>query len=165
MAQHLRRSQFITTYGPGAILEGQDGPKVIPSLDQSGIFNQSRRITDFEITDQRLSQALLQGAGVVRLPSNAEVGETDQRWIYNTKRFPSWSLCLRHGRTGILYQKRPGNNMACPCQFTGYNAPCVFTQSAPDVFTNTAPFVFTKSAPVVFGKNAPPSESHRLSFR
>src|SRR6266498_199271 len=114
MAQHLRRSQFITTYGPGAILEGQDGPKVIPSLDQSGIFTQGRQITDFEITDQRLSQALLQGAGVVRLPSNAEVGETDQRWIYNTKRFPSWSLCLKHGRTGILYQKRPNSNIACP---------------------------------------------------
>jgi len=114
MAQHLRRSQFITTYGPGAILEGQDGPKVIPSLDQSGVFNQSRRITDFEITDQRLSQALLQGAGVVRLPSNAEIGETDQRWIYNTKRFPSWSLCLKHGRIGILYQKRPNSNVSCP---------------------------------------------------
>lgn len=114
MAQHLRRSQFITTYGPGALLEGQDGPKIIPSLEQAGIFNQNRRITDFEITDQRLSQALLQGAGVVRLPSNAEVGVTDQHYLYNTKRFPSWSLCLKHGRTGILYQKRSSDNVACP---------------------------------------------------
>ena len=114
MTQHLRRSQFITTYGPGAILEGQGGPKIIPSLDQSGIFTQNRQINDFEITDQRLSQALLQGAGVVRLPSNAETGETDQRWLYNTKRFPTWSLCLKHGRRGIIYQKRPNNNIACP---------------------------------------------------
>lgn len=114
MAQHLRRSQFITTYGPGALLEGQDGPKIIPSLEQAGIFNQNRRITDFEITDQRLSQALLQGAGVVRLPSNAEVGVTDQYALYSTKRFPSWSLCLKHGRTGILYQKRANDNVACP---------------------------------------------------
>ncbi len=114
MAQHLRRSQYITTYGPGAILEGQDGPRIIPSLDQSGIFNQNNRITDFEITDQRLSNAMLQGASVVRLPSNAEIGVSDQRGIYNTKRFPSWSLCLRHGPTGILYQKRTNDNLACP---------------------------------------------------
>jgi hypothetical protein len=114
MTQHLRSSQFITTYGPGAILEGQGGPKVIPSLEQSGIFNQNRQITDFEITDRNLSDVLLQGAGVVRLPSNAEIGEPDQRWIYNTKRFPTWSLCLRHRPAGILYQKRPGNNFACP---------------------------------------------------
>ena len=114
MTQHIRRSQFITTYGPGAILEGQDGPKIIPSLDQSGVFTQDRQIAGFEITDQRLSQALLKGAGVVRLPSNAEIGETDQRWIYNTRRFPSWSLCLKHGRAGVLYQKRPNSNKACP---------------------------------------------------
>ncbi len=51
------------------------------------------------------------------------------------------------------------------CQFTGYNAPQIFTQCAPGVFTNTAPRLFTKSAPVIFGPNAPPSEGHRLSFR
>lgn len=112
MTQALRRSQYITTYGPGAILEGPDGPRVIPALDGSGLFDR-RRTTDFEITDLRLSQALLGGAGIVRLPSNAELGEPDWRDIYTTTPFPKWGLCVRHGR---LYQKRPGvtENRACP---------------------------------------------------
>lgn len=111
MTQNLRRSQFITTYGPGAILEGPDGPKVIPSLDQAGIFNGNLRPADFEIRDLRLSQALLGGAGILRLPSNAELGEPENRWLYQTKRFPTWSLCARHR---ILYRKTSGDNRSCP---------------------------------------------------
>jgi ribosomal protein S27AE len=110
MTQSLRRSQFITTYGPGAILEGPDGPRIIPTLDRSGLFDQ-RRPADFEITDLRLSQALLNGAGILRLPSNAELGEPDSRAIYDTEPFPSWALCVRHG---LLYQKAQNDNRACP---------------------------------------------------
>ncbi len=106
----IRRSQFITTYGPGAILEGKNGPKVIYTVDLSGVF-QGQRLTDFEITDQRLSSALLGGAGIVRLPSNAELGFPESREIYETRRFPSWSLCTRHH---VLYRKSTGDNNACP---------------------------------------------------
>ncbi len=106
----IRRSQFITTYGPGAILEGKNGPKVIRTVDLSGVF-QGRQMTDFEITDQRLSNALLGGAGIVRLPSNAELGLPESRAIYKTRRFPSWSLCTRHH---ILYHKFANDNKACP---------------------------------------------------
>lgn len=109
MAQSLRRSQFITTYGPGAILEGPNGPRIIPTLDRSGLFDH-RRPADFEITDLRLSQTLLGGAGILRLPSNAEVGESEDRWIYNTEAFPRWSLCPRHQ---ILYRGVNGTK-ACP---------------------------------------------------
>jgi len=110
MTQSLRRSQFITTYGPGAILEGPDGPRIIPTLDRSGLFDR-RRPADFEITDLRLSQALLKGAGILRLPSNAELGEPDYQAIYETEPFPSWALCVRHG---LLYQKTQNDNRACP---------------------------------------------------
>jgi hypothetical protein len=110
MTQSLRRSQFITTYGPGAILEGPNGPRVIPTLDQSTLFDQ-RRPSDFEITDLRLSQALLGGAGILRLPSNAELGKPDYEDIYETHPFPSWALCVRHG---LLYRKTHGDNRACP---------------------------------------------------
>ena len=110
-AQSIRRSQFITTYGPGAILEGADGPRVISSLDRSGIFA-NLQVTDFEVTDQRLSQALLNGSGILRLPSNAEVGEPENRYIYRTSRFPSWSLCVRGH--AVLYRKTSGDNRACP---------------------------------------------------
>ena len=110
MAQPIRRSQFITTYGPGAILEGPNGPRVIPTLGHSGIFT-NRRPTDFEISDQRLSQALLGARGILRLPSNAEVGEADYRAIYDTNSFPSWSLCVTHA---VLYHKTGSDNLACP---------------------------------------------------
>lgn len=110
MTQSLRRSQFITTYGPGAILEGADGPRIIPTLDRSGLFDQQRP-TAFEITDQRLSNALLSGAGILRLPSNAEFGEPDNEAIYNTDPFPGWALCVRHG---LLYHKTGEDNRACP---------------------------------------------------
>ena len=110
MPQPIRRSQFITTYGPGAILEGPDGPRLMPTLRDSRVFD-GRRLTDFEITDQRLSQALLNNSGIVRLPSNAEVNVPDFRYIYRTQGFPSWSLCVTHG---ILYHKTTSNNRSCP---------------------------------------------------
>lgn len=109
-AQSLRRSQFITTYGPGAILEGPEGPRIIPILDQSGLFDR-RNPSDFEITDMRLSQTLLNDARIIRLPSNAEVRLPDTIYIYDTRRFPTWSLCLRHN---LLYRKSQPDNMACP---------------------------------------------------
>src|SRR5579883_266654 len=102
MAQALRRSQFITTYGPGAILEGKKGPRIIPSLEQSGIFD-NHSPQEFEIADSRLSSALLDGEGILRIPSNAELGVPDSQDIYNTTPFPSWALCTTHQ---ILYLKR-----------------------------------------------------------
>lgn len=106
----IRRSQFLTTYGPGAILEGVNGPRVILSPELAGIF--AGDLTRFEITDQRLSQGMLDGAGILRLPSNAELGIPETRYIYKTRRFPSWSLCTKHG---ILYQKHNmPENVACP---------------------------------------------------
>lgn len=110
MTQSLRRSQFITTYGPGAILEGPDGPRIIPALEQSRLFEQ-RSPEDFEITDLRLSQALLSGARILRLPSNAELGQPENQQVYDTFPFPSWALCVSHN---LLYHKTNSDNRACP---------------------------------------------------
>ncbi len=107
----IRRSQFLTTYGPGAILEGVNGPRVILSPELSDIFSQINDLTRFEITDQRLSQGLLEGAGILRLPSNAELGKPETKAIYKTRRFPSWSLCTTHN---ILYRKTQDDEKACP---------------------------------------------------
>jgi len=113
MPQSLRRSQFITTYGPGAILEGKQGPRVIPALELSSLFS-NRPVSSFEITDSRLSKALLGDAGILRLPANAELGLPDSIEIYETSSFPAWALCTRHQ---VLYHKQPrvGNpRQACP---------------------------------------------------
>lgn len=108
--QSLRPSQFITTYGPGAILEGPSGPRIVNSLATSGIF-QNKKPRDIEIVDQRLSQSLLQGAGIVRLPTNAELGLTESETVYETKAFPAWSLCVRHGK---LYRLLWSQLTGCP---------------------------------------------------
>ena len=57
--QSIRKSQFITTYGPGAILEGPEGPRIIPTLEQAGIFGSAVPINDHEIDEDRLSRNVL----------------------------------------------------------------------------------------------------------
>jgi hypothetical protein len=111
MSQSIRRSQYITIYGPGAILETANGPRVVASLAESGLFNNRQRATDFEITYQDLSRAVLQNAGILRLPSNAELGKSDIDAVYSTYPFPSWALCTQHKR---LYQKTQPDRQTCP---------------------------------------------------
>jgi hypothetical protein len=117
MPQALRRSQYITTYGPGAILEGKQGPRIVTALNLSSLFEAPRQIAEFEITDSRLSKALLGDAGIVRIPSNAELGLPDHTEIYTTTPFPSWALCTKHTGNQILYLKRSGTGnprQSCP---------------------------------------------------
>lgn len=120
MAQHIRISQFVVTYGPGSIIEGIEGPRVIPTSDIGLFASQTSLVPwDYEISDQRMSQGLLNGARIYRLPSNAELGESENRYIYRTKPFPTWKLCLntqRHnGDFYVLYQ-----TISCPvCGSTG----------------------------------------------
>jgi hypothetical protein len=94
MAQLMRQSQFVLTWGPGAILEGVNGPRMIPMPD-IGLF---RGISpeQFEISDERMSRGLLGGGRIFRLPSNAELGKDNTAYIYLTKVFPEWWLCSTH---------------------------------------------------------------------
>ena len=108
--QSIRRSQFITTYGPGAILEGPDGPRVIHTLEQSGIFPNVQP-GDHEIVERRLSDNALGGARIVAIPSNAQLGLDESRPAYDTSPFPKWSLCVTHS---ALYRRSPEDRHACP---------------------------------------------------
>jgi hypothetical protein len=99
----------VITYGPGSIIEGVEGPRVIPRPDLGLFFKNPPLVPDeFEISDQRMSQGLLAGAGIFRLPSNAELGEGNNRYIYRTKAFPTWRLCINmqkhNGNYYILHQ-------------------------------------------------------------
>lgn len=116
MTQHIRRSQFVITYGPGAILEGQNGPRIIPSAE-IGLFPERGglgiRPADYEISDQRMSEGILGGARIFRLPSNAELGLPESQKVYQTKRFPYWKLCLMmREHTGRFYVLYTGSS--CP---------------------------------------------------
>ena len=108
--QSIRRSQFITTYGPGAILEGPEGPRVIHTLEQSGIF-QNVQPGEYEIVERRLSDNVLGGARIVAIPSNAQLGFDESRPAYETSPFPKWSLCVTHS---ALYRRSPEDLHACP---------------------------------------------------
>jgi hypothetical protein len=105
--QQIRPSQFITTFGPGSILETRTGPVIVTSLDRVYVSN-GLALQDFEVRDARLSRdPVLNGAGILRVPTNAEIGREEQFPVYPTEPFPYWSLCVQHR---ILYMARNG----CP---------------------------------------------------
>ncbi len=116
--QHIRRSQFVLTYGPGAIIESRNGPRIIPSVDSGldRLFSLDK-FQEFEITDSRLRIAIKNLTGsdarIFSLPSNASLGKSESWGIYHTYIFPSWRVC--YGRKGkhrsILYN---GTDTECP---------------------------------------------------
>ena len=96
--QHIRRSQFVLTYGPGALIESKNGPRIIPSINHglSSLFSPDK-FQEFEITDSRLRIAIKNLTGsdarVLSLPSNASLGKSESRGIYHTYIFPAWKVC------------------------------------------------------------------------
>ena len=112
MTQGVRPSQFITTYGPGAILEGEHGPRII--LDaRLGLFTSTsgRDPDKYQIHDERMSNGLLGGDGIYRIPTNAEEGLGIAEFVYKTKAFPRWKICHRlHGSRGSLIYEQD----SCP---------------------------------------------------
>jgi len=112
--QQLRSSQYILSSGPGSILETPSGPVVIVSVDRffTTLINRSggpfgRSPEDFEVVETRLS-ASLDGARIVRIPTNDELGEPGNQPIYETAPFPQWALCTRHSGHQVLYEARTG---------------------------------------------------------
>ena len=112
-AQSIRPSQFITTYGPGSILEGPDGPRIVLGLDHSEVFG-TESPSAYAIAEAGLSALLPDHPTIVRLPSNAERRVKDSDFIYKTEAFPKWSLCVDHS---YLYRYATGTNdrrTGCP---------------------------------------------------
>lgn len=110
-AQPIRPSQFITTYGPGALLEGAGGPRIVMAIQFSGLFDQVPP-RDFEIQEPALKHLLPERAQIFRLPTNAERHVPDREPLYLTEPFPRWSLCVTHN---VLYRARlQGNSKGCP---------------------------------------------------
>ena len=104
------------TYGPGAIIESKNGPRIIPSINHGlGSLFSPDKFQEFEITDSRLRIAIKNLTGsdarVLSLPSNASLGKSESRGIYHTYIFPAWRVC--YGRKGkhppVLY-----NGTECP---------------------------------------------------
>ena len=108
LRQQLRRSQFVTMYGPGALIEGPKGSRLIPSLKGLGKKNcNDAFFKKYEIQDIRMSRMLndktKENAHLVSIPSNDAVSDDEPRVIYSTVVFPAWHVC--YNRTPhILYR-------------------------------------------------------------
>lgn len=117
MTQGIRPSQFVTTYGPGAILEGKNGPRIILEAGL-GLFGHgsARNPDDYRIDDMRMSRGLLKGDHIYRLPTNAEEGIGDSAFLYKTNAFSRWKVChTPHGSNGsLLYEQG-----SCPVHKNG----------------------------------------------
>ena len=106
----VRPSQFILSYGPGALLEGPDGPRLVRDAG-IGLFPEhgGKDPNRYRIDDDRMSRGLLGGAKIYRLPAESETGDGEP---YGTIEFPLWKLCLnRHGKGGdyLLHRRQ-----SCP---------------------------------------------------
>lgn len=109
-AQPIRPTQFITTYGPGAILETLRGPRLIYGISDSGLFDRETPL-EYEIVEPALSMSLPEQGRIFRLPCNADQDLEDSVWIYETLAFPTWSLCTQHN---LLYRRDIDQGKACP---------------------------------------------------
>lgn len=106
--QHIRTSQFVLTYGPGSIIEGRNGPRLIPTI-QHGLESRllsPEKFSDFEISDSRLGIAIKnltsRKARIFSLPSNASLGRPEHHGIYRTYIFPTWQVCYGKHKGDIL---------------------------------------------------------------
>lgn len=117
--QHIRRSQFVLTYGPGALIESKNGPRLIPSINHGlGNLFTLKTFEKYEITDSRLRIVIKNLTGrdarVFSLPTNAGEGRPNTRGIYHTYVFPTWKIC--YGRKGTHPGDTPvlHNREKCP---------------------------------------------------
>lgn len=113
MKQQLRRSQFVLMYGPGSLIEGPNGSRLIPSLEGLGEKNcHDAFFTKYEIKDIRMSRMLneksKENAHLLSIPSNDSIDDNQPRVIYSTVIFPTWHVCYnRHPH--ILYREYLGD--------------------------------------------------------
>ena len=123
--QPLMRSQFILVYGPGSIIETENGPRLIPSLD-IGIEDFTDTVGKYEIYDVRMEHLInnIRGASenvhLFTLPSNASEGSNDSEGLYKTSIFPSWKICYNYSgheeydNSAILFNPQLTEEGRCP---------------------------------------------------
>ena len=111
----MRPSQFVLVYGPGAILETNDGPRMIPEAEEGLFLKRNINNIDLRIIDERMSSGLLDGAEIFRLPSKSELTARPNEYLYLTKPFPVWRLCTdpEHGAGYILHENATGRCPVC----------------------------------------------------
>jgi len=129
--QHISRSQFVLTYGPGSIIETKNGPRIIPAMDSGlGNYFSTEHFESFEILETRLSKFIQsisddrRSIRIIALPTNAGLQKPNNYRIYSTFIFPTWKVCYgrKGGHNPILY-----NDPKCPkCKTNEESSPTRF---------------------------------------
>jgi hypothetical protein len=91
----------VTTYGPGSILEGRNGPRLIPSLEIGLNLKQKWNydtLKDYVINEIRLTTVIRNKNKehenvIFSLPTNASLHLPANDPIYKTLKFPTWKIC------------------------------------------------------------------------
>ena len=120
--QNIRKSQFVLSYGPGSIIEGKNGSRLMPSIDTGMTWYMSKEFLEKnEISDIRMSnivesfedREIDSGVGLFSLPSNSSLNIKESTGIYNTFVFPIWKLCFssKH-KYPVLFDSSKSHN--CP---------------------------------------------------
>lgn len=109
--QEIRKSQFVTVYGPGALIEGQNGSRLIPSLKGLGYNCNDSFFKKYELKDIRMSRLLNEEdessyeSHLLEIPSNSSVHDEKESVMYSTVVFPAWHVCYKRNPAILYYDK------------------------------------------------------------
>lgn len=108
MAQGLRPSQYITTFGPGALVETPVGPHILMGTSDvlQRIHGSNIDMEQLAIRDIRLQRGLLAGDRIFKIPDS----QSWERFYYPTRKFPHWNLCVQHQAFNVIHRAFDG----CP---------------------------------------------------
>jgi hypothetical protein len=108
MAQGLRPSQYITTFGPGALVETPAGPHILMGTAEvlQRIHSAPIDMELLAIRDIRLQRGLLDGDRIFKVPDS----QSWERFTYPTRKFPHWNLCVQHQEFNVIHRASDG----CP---------------------------------------------------
>ncbi|MCD6370063.1 MAG: DUF1998 domain-containing protein [Thermoplasmata archaeon] len=102
--QNIRQSNFVLTYGPGAIIETKKGARLIPMPDKYGLLARggvsSNLLKRYEITDTRMSAVIRaimnreRSVHIFRIPTSSDkFFSAYENIIYGTHIFPRYFIC------------------------------------------------------------------------
>ena len=111
--RQIRPSQYVTTYGSGALIPLSssrhtiipDLSRIIGSMNNFPKFN----LKKFQVSDPHMEHVLSRMPSmdnkkirIFRIPSNADLDKGDKTPLFKTIVFPRWSVCNAHPGTPIL---------------------------------------------------------------
>ncbi len=117
--QNIMRSQFIYSYGPGAIIESVNGPRLIPSLQRGLTVNFHNIVHNYEVNNIRLNHVVSDDSTLkkrfFKLPSNSSEQKKENEGLYRTYIFPVWKICYgKHSHNKAVLFKSSESSPNCP---------------------------------------------------